>query len=261
MRPFTAVFCACVLLLLATGSWEAVAQGGLTPQEQLWVDGTRPVVEQAKRGGLPVDIVVQPQPAPGTAPLALAFLGGRCKLVFSMRENPLVQEQEERIEQDLGAGKASLYAALEFMAAHELFGHCARHVAGLWHAVPDGYLETLPDGLNQALQADFSEMRATRREEGYADLAALAWARANRYPIYARLHAWLAAERSHDLIEGGHHDTLAWLRSAGSGQAAIAEVWRDVLLAEASAAASDERSTTAERRSQDTRDTLRVSQR
>ena len=226
------------------------------------LEQVRPIFEQAKRDGLPVDIVVQPQPAPGTAPLALAFLGGRCKLVFSMRENPLVQEQEERIEQDLGAGKASLYAALEFMAAHELFGHCGRHVAGLWHAVPDGYLETLPDGLDQALYADFSDMRATRREEGYADLAALAWARANRYPIYARLHAWLAAERSHDLIEGGHHDTLAWLRSAGSGQAAIAEVWRDVLLAEASAAASGERSTsTAERRSQDTRDTLRVSQR
>jgi len=262
MRPFTAVFCASVLLLLATGSLEALAQGGLTPQEQLWVDGTRPVFAQARRDGLPVDIVVQPQPAPGTAPLALAFLGGRCKLVFSMRENALVQEQEGRIEQDLGAGKSSLYAALELMAAHELFGHCARHVAGLWHAVPDGYLEILPDGLDDALQADFSEMRATRREEGYADLAALAWVHANHYPIYARLHAWLAAERSHDLIEGSHHDTLAWLRSAGCGQAAIAEVWRDVLLEEASAAASGQGSTrTAQRGSQATRHTLRVSQR
>jgi hypothetical protein len=209
-----------------------------------------------------VDIVVQPQPAPGTAPLALAFLGGRCKLVFSMRENAMVQEQEERIEQDLGTGKASLFAALELMAAHELFGHCARHVAGLWHAVPDGYVEILPRGIGDALQADFSEMRAARREEGYADLAALAWAHANRYPSHARLHAWLAAERSHDLIEGSHHDTLAWLQSAGSGQATIAEVWRDVLLKEASAAASGQGGTrTAQRGSQAPRDTLRVLQR
>jgi len=37
---------------------------------------------------LPLDIVVQPQPTPGKAPLALAFVDGRCKLVLSMRENP-----------------------------------------------------------------------------------------------------------------------------------------------------------------------------
>jgi hypothetical protein len=260
MRAFSAVFCASAFLLLAAS--EAAGQGGLTPQEQVWIDGTRTVFEQARKSGLPVDIVVQPQPTPGTAPLALAFLGGRCKLVFSMRENPLVQEQEERIEHHLGAGNAWLSAALEFMAAHELFGHCARHVAGQWHALPDGYFEAFPDGLDRALHASYVEMRATRREEGYADLAALAWARTNRCPIYARLHDWLAAERNDVLMEGSHHDTLAWLRSAGAGQGAIAEVWRKVLLEESRAAASEMRGTRiAQRTRQDMADTPRVTQR
>lgn len=256
MRSFTAAVCIGVLVLLATGSFDAAAQGGLTPQERVWVDGTWPVFEQARKSGLPVDIVVQPQPAPGTAPLALAFLGGRCKLVFSMRDNPLVQEQEERIQQDLGAGKASLYAALELMAAHELFGHCARYVEGLWRALPDGYTEAVPDGLDGALRDGFYEMRAVRREEGYADLAALAWARANRASIHARLHSWLVVERSRDWVEGGHHDTLAWLRSAATHQATTAEIWRQVLLEEAAAAVPVERSTRVAQRSQG--DTLHV---
>ena len=57
-------------------------------------------------------------------------------------------------------------------------------------------------------------MSASRREEGYGDLVGLAWT-AERHPQhYARLHAWLLAERSRDLVPGSPHDTLAWVRLA-----------------------------------------------
>ena len=56
--------------------------------------------------------------------------------------------------------------------------------------------------------------RQPRREEGYGDLVGLAWS-AQRHPRdYARLHAWLVAERSRDLVPGSPHDTLAWVRLA-----------------------------------------------
>lgn len=204
----------------------------LTAQEQRWVEAVWPVVEQAQRAGLPVDIVVQPQPAPGAAPMATAYIGRRCKLVFSLRENPLAPEQERRIEQGLGPGRAAGAAALELMAAHELFGHCVRHVAEQWRAAPHGYADPVPADLATALHADYRAMRAQRREEGYADLAALAWARAQRAADYARLRDWLVRERGHDLVPGSSHDTLAWLQHARAGLRAAAEVWREVLLDE-----------------------------
>ena len=243
MRSFTAVFAPLFALALAA-SFDTAAQAGLTPQEQRWVEGTWPVVVQARQQGLPVDIVVQPQAMPHAAPVALAYLGGRCKLVFSLRGNPAVPEQEERIAQHLGPGAAGLGTALELMAAHELFGHCARHVAGLWLSMPDGYAETVPERLDRALHGDFTRMRALRREEGYADLAALAWARVHRQALFPRLHAWLLAERRHDLVAGSAHDTLAWLHQAGSAAMATVEVWRHVLLDEAAADAADARRST-----------------
>jgi hypothetical protein len=238
MRPSTVFTPLAVAFALTMAPLAPAAQGGLTADELRWIAGVRPVFEHATAAGLPVDVVVQPQPTPGLAPLALAFVDGRCKLVFSMRDNPMVRAQEQRIDRHFGSGPAALAAALEVMAAHELFGHCARHAAGLWHAVPEGYAEVVPAGLDQALQAEFSAMRASRREEGYADLAAMAWARTHRPALHARLHAWLSAERSHDLIAGSHHDTLAWLRHARAGQAAVAEIWREVLFDEAGAAAA-----------------------
>jgi hypothetical protein len=83
----------------------------LTPTELRWLQGLRPVVVFAQAARLPLDIVVQPQPTPGAAPLALGFIDGRCKLVLSMRGNAEAQATLERIEPEL------LDAALELMAA------------------------------------------------------------------------------------------------------------------------------------------------
>ena len=42
----------------------------------------------------------------------------------------------------------------------------------------------------------------------------LPWAQQLHLRIYARLWAWLVAERSNDRVAGADHDTLAWLRQA-----------------------------------------------
>jgi len=188
----------------------------LSPTETRWLAGAWPVVVYAKEARLPLDIVVQPQPMPDAAPLALAYIDGRCKLVLSMRENPEAQATLDRVDAEL------FNATLEMMAAHEL-GHCSRHVAGRWQQLPPGLPEDaaqrVPAGLRPERHADYRQMQATRREEAYADLAALAWARQRHAAQFARLRDWLVGERSRDLIPGSHHDTLAWLRLAADGHA------------------------------------------
>lgn len=182
----------------------------LTPTEMQWLRGAWPVIAFAKKEDLPLDIVVQPQASPGAAPLALAFVEGRCKLVLSMRGNAEAQATLERIEPDL------LGATLELMAAHEL-GHCRRYLDGAWYGLPTGFNATAPEGLSPDLRTAYVSMKAARREEGYGDLVGLAWAQ-QRHPLhYARLHAWLVTERSRDLLPGSHHDTLAWVRLAQDG--------------------------------------------
>lgn len=182
----------------------------LTPIEMQWLRGAWPVITFAKSEKLPLDIVVQPQDSPGAAPLALAFVDGRCKLVLSMRGNPEAQSTLERIEPDL------LDATLELMAAHEL-GHCRRYLDGAWYGLPTGFNATAPQGLSPDLRTAFLDMKSVRREEGYGDLVGLAWAKQQRPQQYARLHTWLVAERSSDLLPGSHHDTLAWVRLAQDG--------------------------------------------
>ncbi len=204
---------ALVLALLAP--W-AVRAAELTATEQRWLQGAWPVVVFARESRVPLDIVVQPQPTPGMAPLALAFVDGRCKLVLSMRGNAEAQRTLERIEPEL------LDAALELMAAHEL-GHCRRYLDGAWHGLPAGFVglasraEAAPP--NAAIRLAVEDMRATRREEAYGDLVGLAWTQARRPALYARLHAWLLADRSAERLPGGHHDTLPWLRLAADGRA------------------------------------------
>ena len=205
----------------------------LTPTETRWLNGAWPVLTYAKQAGLPLDIIVQPQPTPGVAPLALAFLGGRCKLVLSLRGNPEGLATLERIEPDL------LDATLELMAAHEL-GHCRRHLDGAWHGLPAGFSANAPDGLSPELRAAQGDMSAARREEGYADLVGMAWTRRHHPQQYASLQAWLVSERSRDLVYGSQHDTLAWVRLAQPGSAlddgsifeASAALWLDGLSAD-----------------------------
>ena len=180
----------------------------LTPTELRWLRGMAPVLAFARQAELPLDISVQPQPTPGAAPIALAFIEGRCKLVLSMRGNPEAQATLERI------APAHLDATLELMAAHEL-AHCRRYLDGAWHGVPAGFIAALPPAeLSSALQLAYGDMTAARREEGYGDLVGLAWTQRRHPQHYAALHAWLTTERSRDLLPGSHHDTLAWVRLA-----------------------------------------------
>ena len=184
----------------------------LTETEARWLKGIWPVVSFAKQAQLPIDIVVQPQPTPGNAPLGLAFVEGRCKLVLSMRGNPEAQATLERIEPEL------LDATLELMAAHEL-GHCRRYLDGAWYRLPAGFAANAPDALSPALRTAYVEMEAARREEGYGDLVGLAWTQLHHPQQYTKLHAWLVEERSRDRTPGSPHDTLAWVQLAKDGTA------------------------------------------
>ena len=188
----------------------AATAADLTATEMRWLKGAWPVITYAEETKLPLDIVVQPQAAPGQAPLALGFLDGRCKLVLSMRGNPEAEATLERIAPEVQN------AALELMAAHEL-GHCRRYLDGAWMALPAGFAVAAPEGLDPDLRSAYLNMKATRREEGYGDLVGLAWTQQHHPEAYKRLHAWLLKERSKDLIPGSHHDTLAWVRLASNG--------------------------------------------
>lgn len=198
-----------IAAIVATLTLQAVAAAEITPIERRWLQGAWPVVAWAKSQGLPLDIVVQPQDAPGAAPIAMAFVDGRCKLVLSMRGNPQVETTFERLEPSLHD------AALEMMAAHEL-GHCRRHLDGTWLDMPAGFVPPrAPAELPETVRDAWTRMQAARREEGCADLVGLAWTRRHHSQRYAALHAWLVAERERDRVPGDHHDTLAWIRTAG----------------------------------------------
>lgn len=183
----------------------------LTALESRWLQGAWPVVAFAKAAGMPLDITVQPQPTPGLTPLAMAFVDGRCKLVLSMRGNDEAQATLDRIEPGL------LDEAIELMAAHEL-GHCKRYLDGLWQQLPKGFTSGDAATPGARPRDDPAGVKAQRREEGFADLVGLAWIQRQHPARYAQLHAWLAAERSRDLVPGSEHDTLAWVRLAGDGK-------------------------------------------
>jgi len=195
------------LLFLAAASLAAVPSWGLTETETRWLSAATPVLAYAEQARLPLDVVVQPQNAPGKAPLAMAFVDGRCKLVLSMRGNP-------QAEAALASVAAPLQpTVIEAMAAHEL-GHCWRHLQGAWHALPAGFSEEQSGPEPDAQQARLlREMRETRREEGFADLVGLAWTLRRHPAQYEQIHAWLEKTRS-DEPAYGFHDTRAWVRLA-----------------------------------------------
>ena len=191
---------------------QGLAGSGLSKVEMRWLRGAWPVITAARQSGMALDLVVQPQPTPGAAPLALAFVGGRCKMVLSMRGNPAAEATLAAIAPEL------LDVSLELMAAHEL-GHCRRYLDGAWHGLPAGFAAAPVAGLPPALRAEVEEMAAERREEGYGDLVGLAWTRQQHPDIYPELQAWLLAERLRDRVAGSPHDTRAWVELAGSGSA------------------------------------------
>jgi hypothetical protein len=183
-----------------------MANPALTETETRWLQLGWPAVVYARAQGLPLDIVVQPQPTPGNAPLAMAFIDGRCKLVLSMRGNPEAQRTLDDIPTEL------LTPLVEAMAAHEL-GHCWRHVRGAWHTLPAGFAGR-PDTPGGTPDEQRVAMRQTRHEEGFADLVGLAWTAQHHPRRYAEVHAWLLKFRDEPEHPGSHHDTVAWLHLA-----------------------------------------------
>jgi hypothetical protein len=189
----------------------ACATPGLTDTENRWLDLAAPALRYAREQKLPLDIVVQPQPTPGYAPLAMAFIDGRCKLVLSMRGNPEAQSTLDEIEPEL------LAPVVEAMTAHEI-GHCWRYVRGAWNTVPAGFVDHKTDDADELADAKH-QMASTRREEGFADLVGLAWTRRAHPALYARVHTWFAHFRADEATPGSHHDTVAWIRLAEGREA------------------------------------------
>ncbi|HEX9172124.1 MAG TPA: hypothetical protein VF861_05635 [Telluria sp.] len=189
----------------------AATAAELTALEQRWLRAAAPVLAYSQQIKLPIDIIVQPTPRAGDVPLAIGFDGGRCKLVLSLRANP----EAEAVLQ--GVPEPAHGELIEAMAAHEV-AHCWRHVAGGWNVLPAGFVETGDESAADSdLLAAAKALRAMRREEGFADLAALAWVRRSRPQDYRRIHAWLAALRRQDTVPGSGHDTHAWVRLAADG--------------------------------------------
>ena len=205
----------------------------LTAQETRWLRAAAPVLNYSKSIDLPVDVIVQPKAPAGAVPLAMGFAGGRCKLVLSMRGNP----EAEKVLANVPAADHALL--IEAMAAHEL-AHCWRYAQGEWHLLPSGFVETgQQTSHDPALLAAAKAMRDTRREEGFADLVALAWVQRTQPGEYARVHGWLSGVRAAVTVPHSGHDTRAWVKLAGNGSgfdsrltpfAAADALWREGLL-------------------------------
>jgi hypothetical protein len=170
------------------------------------------VLQFARAQGLPLDIVVQPQPAPGESPLGMAFVDGRCKLVLSMRGNPEAQATLDRIAPGL------VGVVVQAIAAHEL-GHCWRHTQQTWGSLPAGLHDISGYSRTTAEQAALlQDMWRTRREEGFADLVGLAWTAQHHPTRYAEVHAWHVGLRADQAVDTGPHDTRAWVALVRSPQ-------------------------------------------
>nr|WP_315394931.1 hypothetical protein [uncultured Duganella sp.] len=197
-------------LLILSSSAACAAQ--LTDMETRWLTAGSAVLAYAKQElKLPIDIIVQPQAGPNDVPLALGFQDGRCKLVLSMRGNA----NAEDILASVPAAQRALM--IEAMVAHEI-GHCWRYAQGAWHALPAGFESNAGDAVGQARQ---QALRETRREEGFADLAALAWIQQRHPEQYGLVADWMRQVRqpSEAGAGAGSHSTLAWLQLAPTGAA------------------------------------------
>jgi hypothetical protein len=187
---------------------QAAGAAELTTLEKRWLAAALPVLEYARGQQLPIDIVVQPQAGPDDVPLAMGFADGRCKLVMSMRGNP---DAEKVLA---GVAESEQGSLIEAMAAHEI-AHCWRYAHGAWHALPAGFVEVGDEtAADPSLLEASKAMREMRREEGYADLVALAWTRHSRPGDYGRVHAWLDKVRAVQPVARSGHDTRVWVKLA-----------------------------------------------
>jgi len=205
----------------------------LTELEQRWLGAASPVLAYSRELKLPIDIIVQPQARPGDVPLAMGFADSRCKLVLSLRGNADAETVLDGVPEE---ARAEL---IEAMAAHEI-AHCWRYAQGVWHALPAGFVEVGEETSADAeMLAASKAMRETRREEGFADLVALAWTWRSHRSGYGRIYRWLEAVRKDVPVAGSGHDTRAWVRLAKDGARfgaaatpfdAAAGLWREGLL-------------------------------
>jgi len=208
LRRTAWVVCALLLGASAAAPPADAAVAELSALERRWLLAALPVLQFARDERLPLDIVVQPQAAPGETPLGMAFVDGRCKLVLSMRGNPEAQALLERIPPDL------LGAVVEAIAAHEL-GHCWRHVHRHWGTLPATVRDVTADTPVAAEHAELlQDMWRTRREEGFADLVGLAWTLRHHRHCYEQVHDWHMRLRAQPHVPSGPHDTRAWVRLA-----------------------------------------------
>lgn len=196
-----------VLIAGVLSAAPSFADTGFTATETKWLDAAEPVLDFAHDLGLPIDVVVLSKSEPNDVPLSMGVRNGRCKLMLSMRGN----KDAENTLADVPLSRQVVM--IEAMVAHEV-AHCWRFVQGDWHQLPAGFTE-VPDTVdNKELRAKKNEMRATRREEGYADLVALAWTLREHRSEYANVYTWLENVRHDQPMSGSYHDTRTWLKLA-----------------------------------------------
>jgi hypothetical protein len=225
---------ACVLAgALCSSAARADAQ--LTALETKWLRAGAPVLAYAREIKLPIDIIVQPKAGPGDVPFAMGWGEGRCKLVLSMRGNAQAESVLDQVPvQDQGL-------VIEAITAHEV-AHCWRIARGAWHVLPAGFVEVGEEHADsQELLAASKAMRETRREEGFADLVALAWTRRYHSADYGRVYSWLERVRADQPVARNAHDTRAWVSLAqrpdsfdasASPFEAVRALWRKGLLSD-----------------------------
>jgi hypothetical protein len=194
------------ILIASLSLFPALSHAGaaLTDMEIRWLKAASPVLAYAQRIKLPIDIIVQPVARPNDVPMAMGFADGRCKLVLSMRGNPDAEKVLDQVPE------SERKVLMEAMAAHEV-GHCWRYAQGAWHALPAGF--------EAAAASDADEVLRNQREEGFADLVALAWIKREHPANYPQVYAWLSTLRSEHTAPGGTHDTRVWVRLAKDGNA------------------------------------------
>lgn len=203
---------ATAIITMALSLAPAVASAGaaLTDMEIRWLKAAGPVLAYATNIGLPIDIIVQPVTGVNDVPLAMGFMDGRCKLVLSMRGNA----DAEKVLANVPAAQHQVL--MEVMAAHEV-GHCWRYAQGAWRKLPSGFVESGEEHAHDpSLLAAARTMRENRREEGFADMVALAWTKRHHPASYGQVHSWLHGLREEVAVPGSGHDTRAWVRLASN---------------------------------------------
>jgi hypothetical protein len=216
-----------LLACFASVAWGMDDPAALTSVESKWLDAAEPVLAFAATQGFPIDVIVQPRSGANDAPFAIGVQARRCKLILSLRDRPDAEATLANVPLERHA------LMIEAMTAHEV-AHCWRYQQGTWNLLPAGFVEPVDAGDSEQLADKKRRMRSVRREEGYADLAALAWIQREHPEDYAEVYAWLTRVRQDQPLAGSFHDTRVWLRlvedatvfpAAGSPFDKVQELW------------------------------------